>query len=103
MTDPRLVEGELDYARRLASREDRTFSEIPPVHPSQVKLLTDEEVCERAGREYGLPDDPPRRVVVIRLGRLFMVYDPFEPEAAGEWDVRSIFDSEWKPVLHLAG
>ena len=103
VTDARLVEGELDYARRLASREDRTFSEIPPARPSQITLVTDEKVCERAGREYGHPDDPPRRVVVIRIGRLFMVYDPFEPEAAGEWDVRSIFDRAWKPVLHLAG
>lgn len=103
VTDPRLVERELNYARTLASPEDRTFPEIPYLRPSQIKLVTDEGLCERAGREYGGPDDPPRRVVVIRLGRLFMVYDPFEPEAAGEWDVRSIYDRNWKPVLHIAG
>lgn len=41
--------------------------------------------------------------MVLRLGRMYFVYDPFEPEAAGEFDISSFFDLKWKNLLNLAG
>ncbi len=64
--------------------------------------MRDQAVCDRAGQAYGQPDDPPRRVVVIHLGSNFMVYDPYEPEFAGEWDITSIFTRHWKLIVSLA-
>ncbi len=93
----------LAYARQLAEPERRrVHPELPIVTPRNVALVRDQTVCDRAGRAYGQPGDPPRRVVVIRLGHNFMVYDPYEPKFAGEWDIISILTGRWKLILSLA-
>lgn len=92
------------YARAFAdSAERKPFPQIPPFDSSDVALISDEATCERASMAYGEPGDPPRRVIVVRMGQLFMVYDPHEPLTAGEWDIRRFFDRRWESILDLAG
>lgn len=74
-----------------------------PFREEEIRVEHDERICDRAGNEYGGPGSPPRRVMVLRLGRMYFVYDPFEPEAAGEFDISSFFDLKWKNLLNLAG
>jgi hypothetical protein len=93
----------LEYGRHMSRPAQTDTFDLPRVDTTRVDLVTDEETCEKAGRLYGAADDPPRRVVVVRMDALFMVYDPFEPVPAGEWDIYTIFDAAWKPLVHLAG
>ena len=41
-------------------------------------------------------------MIVVRLDRLYLAYDPFEPLAAGEWNVHCIYDRSWRPVVCMA-
>ena len=59
-------------------------------------------MCEEAARVYGQPDDPPRRMIVVALDELYLVYDPFEPVSAGEWSIHSIYDRSWRHIVSLA-
>lgn len=93
----------LEYARDLAEAESRRTFNLPQFSPAEVRLVADERICERAALAYGGPEGPPRRVIVVRMGRLYLVYDPFEPLYAGEWDLRMIFDNRWRLVVALAG
>lgn len=92
----------IQRAREMASDEQRRALKLPPFSEDDIALVRDEEVCERASRAYGRPGDPPRRMIVVRMGPLYMVYDPNEPRYAGEWDTISIFDAMWGHVLNLA-
>lgn len=77
---------------------------MPRFAAAAVTLVRNEAVCGRVGRAYGGAGSPPRRVLVVRLGRAgYMVYDPYEPLDAGEWDVTTIFDRRWRVVVSLAG
>jgi hypothetical protein len=80
----------------------RLFPMIPKFDSSEVALITDEAVCERAARAYSNPDDPPRRVIVVRMGQLFIVHDPHEPLRAGEWHLWRVFDRRWESIVNLA-
>jgi hypothetical protein len=94
--------GELDYARDLARPERGSGLRLPPMDTARISLVHDEGTCERAGRAYGESGDPPRRVVVIQMDSLYLVYDPFEPLTCGEWEVHRIFDRSWRVVASLA-
>ena len=96
------AESERDYARTFAEPERRRAFNLPAIDTSRMALVRDERVCDRAARAYGHPDDPPRRMIVVRLDRLYLAYDPFEPVAAGEWDVHCIYDRSWRPLVCLA-
>lgn len=93
----------LEYARDLADPDSRRTFNLPQFSATEVRLVADERTCKRAARAYGGADGPPRRVIVVRMGRLYLVYDPFEPAYAGEWDLRMIFDNSWRLVVSLAG
>jgi len=96
------VEIELEYARSFAEPERQRAFSLQLIDTSRIALVRDEPVCERAGRAYGQPDDPLRRVIVVRMDRVYLVYDPFEPVTAGEWDVYCIYDRSWHPWVCLA-
>lgn len=103
VTDPKLTDRVMEHARSFAAPNQAAPFKIPKFSRKEVTLVRDESVCERAGRAYGGATSPPRYVVVVRMGRLYMVYDPFEPLAAGEFDITAIFDSDWRTVVLLAG
>jgi hypothetical protein len=92
----------LAYARGLSRPEERATFKLPPIDSTMILLVGDEMVCERAGRLYGRAGDPPRRVVVVRMDTLFLVYDPFEPLWAGEWNIYTIFGAAWNRLVDLA-
>jgi len=96
------ADGVLAYARHLSRPEERATFKLPPIDSTMIALVDDEMVCERAGRLYGRAGDPPRRVVVVRMGTLFFVYDPFEPLWAGEWDIYTVFSADWNRLVDLA-
>lgn len=103
VTDSEHVEDAIDYARSLAKPEDRRLFHMPAGDTiPQPRIIRDERICEKAGRLYGGPESPPRRVVVVSVGKLFVVYDPFEPEAAGEFNIWMVFDEHWREVVRLA-
>ncbi len=102
VTEGHAAESERDYARSFAEPERRRAFNLPAIDTSRITLVRDERVCDRAARAYGHPDDPPRRMIVVRLDRLYLAYDPFEPVAAGEWDVHCIYDRSWRPLVCLA-
>lgn len=93
----------LARAREFAGAGSLKALGISPFDSSRVTLIQQEKTCLRAARLYGEPDDPPRRVVVVRMGRHYLVYDPYEPLPAGEWNIWRIFDRRWRPVFDLMG
>ncbi len=93
---------ELDYARQLVDPEGLRRLNLPSVDASRIALVRDERVCDRASRLYGEPDDPPRRVIVVQMDGLYLVYDPFEPVTAGEWNIHEIYDGSWRLLASLA-
>jgi len=96
------AELELDDARRLAYPEGLRRLNLPPVDTTRIALVRDERVCDRASRLYGEADDPPRRVIAVQLDRLYLVYDPFEPVFAGEWNIHEVYDRSWRRLASLA-
>jgi hypothetical protein len=95
------VEPVLARAKTFAGAGSLKAFGIQPFDSSRVELVRNEKTCTLAGKLYGDAADPPRRVVVVRMGPLYMVYDPYEPVAAGEWDIWRIFDRRWRPVFDL--
>ncbi len=93
----------LQWAKRYAQPESQKTFRLPPFDSSQVTLVHDEKACLRAGKLYGEPDDPPRRVIVLRMGPLYLVYDPYEPLPAGEWNLYRLFDRRWRPLFDIMG
>ncbi|MFL5403488.1 MAG: hypothetical protein ACJ8BF_11795 [Gemmatimonadales bacterium] len=93
----------LDRALRYAQPEEQKTFRLPRFDSTQVTLVRDEKTCLRAAKLYGHPGDPPRKVVVVRMGPLYLVYDPYEPLPAGEWDIYRLFDRRWRPVFDLMG
>jgi hypothetical protein len=103
LLEPDAAETLLAKARRLAAPEARRRFGLPAFNAEEVVLVQDEGICEGASRAYGAPGDPPRRVLVVRLGSLYLVYDPHEPQYAGEFDYYTIFDRDWRVVTGWAG
>lgn len=104
VTDSVVTSAAIERAREYGSARGRRGLHLPAGDTLIAPILVrDERVCERAGRAYGGRDSPPRRVVVVAIGDLFFVYDPFEPIAAGEWNVTMLFDRRWRPLIGIAG
>ncbi|HKG90871.1 MAG TPA: hypothetical protein VKA84_03195 [Gemmatimonadaceae bacterium] len=104
VTDHYIAEQMLANARGMAYPPWDSVLGRPRFKSSDVSLVRDERTCERAAAAYGgdPPGDPARRVVVVRMGRdMFLVMDPFEPHAAGEWNVAIVYDREFRPIHHL--
>jgi len=100
VTEPSVTAEVLDRARSMAPivhREGEAPSAEPPV------LIRDERLCDRAGRAYGGRGSPPRRVAAFRVGELFLVYDPYEPVPAGEWNAWGVFDRRWRYLYFILG
>jgi hypothetical protein len=97
------TEAALSRAREFAGDGVLKALGIAPGDSSTVTLVGDEKTCRRAAALYGQPKDPPRRIVVIRMGKHYLVYDPYEPLPAGEWNVYRVFDRRWRPVLDIFG
>lgn len=99
------------WARDFVRRGDLEAFELPSISAEQVALVTDEALCERAAAAYGAyvrnPVDslpaPRRSVVVVRLGPVYYVDDPFEPLWFGEWTGRPIFDAEFRHLVTIVG
>ena len=103
VTDSVETDAVLARAREFAGAGSLKALGISPFDSSRVTLIQHEKTCLRAARLYGEPNDPPRRVVVVRMGRHYLVYDPYEPLRAGEWNIWRIFDRRWRPVFDLMG
>jgi hypothetical protein len=67
-----------------------------------VQLVDDERICERAARIYGLDKGPPRRVVVVEGGNIYVVYDPAEPILLGDLNQWLILDKKWRILARMA-
>jgi len=93
---------QMGHARSLATPSERALFKLPPGDSTKVELVRDEKICARAAELYGEKGDPPRRVIVFRMDNVYLVYDPFEPVEAGEWDIHIIFDLRWRVVARLA-
>jgi hypothetical protein len=90
----------LDFAHRLTDSIKYREPNLSRFKSVQVSLVRDQAVCDRAGRAYGQGKGPARRVVVIKLGNAgYVVFDPFEPERAGEFETWMVFDRRWR-LLH---
>jgi hypothetical protein len=103
VTDSAETEAVLVRAREFAGTGSLKSLGISPFDSSRVRLIRLEKTCLRAARLYGEPNDPPRRVVVVRMGLHYLVYDPYEPLPAGEWNIWRLFDRRWRPLFDIMG
>ena len=103
VTDSVETEAVLARAREFAGTGSLKSLGISPFDSSRVRLIRLEKTCLRAARLYGEPNDPPRRVVVVRMGLHYLVYDPYEPLPAGEWNIWRLFDRRWRPLFDIMG
>jgi len=91
----------LDRARDMASPGFRFGIGLPAGDSTAVHLVDDERVCERAARVYGLDTGPPRRVVVVDAVGFYVVYDPAEPVAFGEFNEWLVIDRRFRVLARL--
>ena len=92
----------LDRARDMASPRFRFGIGLPNGDSTDVHLVDDERVCERAARIYGLDSGPPRRVVVVDAGNLYVVYDPAEPVGLADLNQWLILDKRYRVLARMA-
>ena len=92
----------LDRVRDMASPRFRFGIGLPAGDSSDVHIVDDERVCERAARVYGLDTGPPRRVVVVDAANFYVVYDPAEPVALGEYNEWLVIDRRFRVLARLA-
>ncbi|MFL5618582.1 MAG: hypothetical protein ACJ79A_09340 [Gemmatimonadaceae bacterium] len=92
----------LDRARDMASPRFRFGVGLPNGDSTDVRIVDDERVCERAARVYGLDTGPPRRVVVADAVSFYVVYDPAEPVALGELNQWLVIDRRFRVLARLA-
>ena len=92
----------LDRARDMASPRFRFGIGLPAGDSSDVRIVDDERICERAARVYGRDGDPPRRVVVADAGNFYVVYDPAEPVALGEYNQWLALDRRFRVLARMA-
>ena len=45
---------------------------------------------------------PPRRVVLVEAGNIFVVYDPAEPMVLGDLNQWLILDKRWRVLARMA-
>jgi hypothetical protein len=103
VTDTAETSALLDLALRYAQRTEQKTVRLAPFDSTQVAVIRNEKTCLRAAQLYGAPGDPPRRVVVVRMGPQYLVYDPYEPLPAGEWNIYRLFDRRWRPLFDILG
>lgn len=101
VTDTAAVNFWADHMRTFADTTTPRWPNLIPFRESEILVVRDEKICDQAGRAYGGPNSPPRRVIVLRLGRMYFVYDPFEPVTAGEFRILSFFDLQWKNLFNV--
>jgi hypothetical protein len=92
----------LDRARDFASHRFRFGLGLPAGDSVDVNLVDDERRCERAARIYGMETGPPRRVVLVEAGNIYVVYDPAEPIVLGGLNQWLILDKRWKVLARMA-
>ena len=92
----------IDRARDFASHRFRFGLGLPAGDSVDVNLVDDERQCERAARIYGMETGPPRRVVVVEAGNIFVVYDPAEPLVLGDLNQWLILDKGWRVLARMA-
>jgi hypothetical protein len=92
----------LDRARDFSSHRFRFGLGLPAGDSVDVNLVDDERICERAARIYALDKGPPRRVVVVEAGNIYVVYDPAEPLVMGDLNQWLILDKRWKVLARMA-
>jgi hypothetical protein len=92
----------LDRARDMASPRFRYGIGLPEGDSSDVRIVDDERICERAARLYGRDTDPPRRVVVADAVSFYVVYDAAEPLALGELNQWLAIDKKFRVLARMA-
>jgi hypothetical protein len=92
----------LDRARDMASPRFRFGIGLPAGDSTGVSVVDDERVCERAARVYGFDASPPRRVVVVEAGNMYVVYDPSEPVVLGEGNQWLIVDKRMRVLARMS-
>jgi hypothetical protein len=92
----------VDRARDFSSHRFRFGLGFPPGDSVDVTLVDDERICERAANIYGLEKGPPRRVVVVEAGNIYVVYDPAEPVVLGDLNQWLILDKRWHVLARMA-
>ncbi|HEU4720666.1 MAG TPA: hypothetical protein VFS59_04825 [Gemmatimonadaceae bacterium] len=92
----------LDRARDMASPRFRFGIGLPAGDSSDVRIVDDERICERAARVYGLGTGPPRRVVVVDAVNFYVVYDPAEPVTLGEFNQWLVLDRRLRVLARMA-
>jgi hypothetical protein len=101
ITDQITTELVLDRARDMASPRFRFGVGLPAGDSTDVRIVDDERICERAARVYGLDTGPPRRVVVVDATGFLVVYDPAEPLALGEFNQWLVIDRRFRVLARL--
>jgi len=91
----------LDRARDFSSHRFRFGLGFPAGDSVDVHLVDEERLCERAARIYGLETGPPRRVVVVEAGNIYVVYDPAEPVVHGGLNQWLILNKRWKVLARM--
>jgi hypothetical protein len=91
----------LDRARDMASPRFRFGVGLPAGDSTNVRIVDDERICERAARVYGLDTGPPRRVVVVDATGFLVVYDPAEPVTLGEFNQWLVIDRRFRVLARL--
>ena len=74
---------------------------LPAGDSTDVRIVDDERICERAARVYGLDTGPPRRVVVVDAVGFLVVYDPAEPVTLGEYNQWLVIDRRFRVLARL--
>lgn len=92
----------LDRARDMASPRFRYGIGLPKGDSTDVRIVDDERICERAARLYGIDSDPPRRVVVADAVGFYVVYDAAEPVAFGEFNQWLVIDRKFRVLARMA-
>jgi hypothetical protein len=92
----------LDRARDMASPRFRFGIGLPAGDSAGVRIVDDERICDRAARAYGREGDPPRRVVVADAVNFYVVYDPAEPVALGEFNQWLVLDRRFRVLARMA-
>ena len=104
LTDTIAMRDLRNEALRFAkSPNDRKLFKLPQFTPADVAVIQDTAICEAAAAVYGSgTHDPPRRVVVVRAGPVYFVFDPREPLRGGEFVTTLILDRHFHVVMGLA-
>lgn len=100
----------LSYAEELATSSDPRFVAtrdhygILPVPASEVELVTSNQTCKTAAREYknsvGLTGKAPS-VHVVRIGTRYIVMNP--NTQIGEFTAHVVFDENFNELHKFAG